>query len=135
MDEIDGKIISVLKENAKLTYNEIGKRIGLSEAAIRKRVKNLSSSGIIKKFTIEVNQKTNAIVLISVDNLFSTSVVSEKLRKIKGIESICEITGQFDIFVTISAMNMVEVNKSVDGIREIEGVSGTNTMMVLKSWK
>ena len=101
---------------------------------MRKRVKNMLKDGVIKKFTIEVNQKSNAIVLISVNNLYSTSAVSEKLQKINGIESVSEITGQFDVFVTISAPNMIEVNKCVDAIREIEGVSGTNTMMVLKSW-
>jgi DNA-binding Lrp family transcriptional regulator len=134
MDEIDQKIINALRQNSKLTYGSIGNKIGFSEAAVRKRVKNMLKDGVIKKFTIEVNQKSNAIVLISVNNLYSTSAVSEKLQKIDGIESVSEITGQFDVFVTISAPNMIEVNKCVDAIREIEGVSGTNTMMVLKSW-
>ncbi|MEM3436962.1 MAG: Lrp/AsnC family transcriptional regulator [Nitrososphaerales archaeon] len=136
MDKIDQQIIDVLKENSRLTYSAIGKKIGLSEVAIRKRIKNLISKGIIKKFTLEVNmgQRANAIVLISVNPSVSTSSISEKLCKIEGVKDVHEITGQYDIFVNISAESITEVNKCVDEIRSIEGVVSTNTMIILKSW-
>ncbi|MEM3382834.1 MAG: Lrp/AsnC family transcriptional regulator [Nitrososphaerales archaeon] len=136
MDKIDQQIIDVLKENSRLTYSAIGKKIGLSEVAIRKRIKNLISKGVIKKFTLEVNtgQRTNAIVLISVNPSVSTSSISEKLCKIEGVKDVHEITGQYDIFVNISAQSIADVNKCVDEIRRIEGVINTNTMIILKSW-
>ncbi|MCP8317558.1 MAG: Lrp/AsnC family transcriptional regulator [archaeon] len=136
MDKIDQQIIDALKENSRLTYSAIGKKIGLSEAAIRKRVKNLISKGVIKRFTVEVNmsQRANAVVLVSVSPSTSTSTISEKLCRIEGIKDVHEITGQYDIFVNISAPSIAEVNKCVDEIRSIEGVVNTNTMIILKSW-
>jgi len=136
LDKIDQQIIDALKENSRLTYSAIGKKIGLSEAAIRKRVKNLISKGVIKRFTVEVNmsQRANAVVLISVSPSISTSSISEKLCRIEGIKDVHEITGQYDIFVNISAPSIAEVNKCVDEIRSIEGVVNTNTMIILKSW-
>ncbi|MCP8308739.1 MAG: Lrp/AsnC family transcriptional regulator [archaeon] len=136
MDKIDQQIIDALKENSRLTYSAIGKKIGLSEVAIRKRIKNLISKGVIKRFTVEVNlsQRANAIVLISVSPSISTSAISEKLCRIEGIKDVHEITGQYDIFVNISAPSIAEVNKCVDEIRSIEGVVNTNTMIILKSW-
>lgn len=136
MDKIDKQIIEELKENSRFSYSEIGKKIGLSEAAIRKRVRNLISSGVIKKFTVEVNvsQRANAIVLISVSPSTSTSAISERLSGIAGIKDVHEITGQYDIFVDISAPSISEVNRCVDEIRGIEGVVNTNTMIILKSW-
>jgi len=136
LDKIDQQIIESLKENSRLAYSAIGKKIGLSEAAVRKRVKNLISKGVIKSFTIEVNisQRANAIVLISVSPSTSTSAISEKLCRVEGIKDIHEITGQYDIFVNISAPSIAEVNKCVDEIRSIEGVVNTNTMIILKSW-
>ncbi|MEM3068382.1 MAG: Lrp/AsnC family transcriptional regulator [Nitrososphaerales archaeon] len=136
MDKIDQQIIGILKENSRLTYSAIGKKIGLSEVAIRKRIKNLMSRGVIKRFTIEVNisQRANAIVLISVSPSTSTSSISEKLSKIEGVKDVHEITGQYDIFVNISAPSIAEVNKCVDDIRSIEGVVNTNTMIILRSW-
>lgn len=136
MDKIDQQIIDVLKENSRLTYSAIGKKIGLSEVAIRKRIKNLISNGVIKKFTVEINmsQRANAIVLISVNPSVSTSFISEKLCKIEGVKDVHEITGQYDIFVNVSAPSIAEVNRCVDEIRSVEGVVNTNTMIILKSW-
>jgi len=136
LDKIDQQILDALKENSRLAYSSIGKKIGLSEAAVRKRVKNLISKGVIKSFTLEVNvsQRANAIVLISVSPSTSTSAISENLCRIEGIKDIHEITGQYDIFVNISAPSIAEVNKCVDEVRSIEGVVNTNTMIILKSW-
>jgi DNA-binding Lrp family transcriptional regulator len=136
LDEIDQQIIGILKENSRLTYSAIGKKIGLSEVAIRKRIKNLMSKGVIKRFTVEVNtsQRANAIVLISVSPSTSTPSISEKLSKIEGVKDVHEITGQYDVFVNISAPSIAEVNKCVDDIRSVEGVVNTNTMIILRSW-
>lgn len=136
MDKIDQQIIEALKENSRLAYSSIGRKIGLSEAAVRKRVKNLMSNGVIRRLTVEVNvsQRANAIVLISVSPSASTSAISEKLSRVEGIKDVHEITGQYDIFVNISAQSIAEVNKCVDEIRSIEGVINTNTMIILKSW-
>ncbi|NWG10056.1 MAG: Lrp/AsnC family transcriptional regulator [Nitrososphaerales archaeon] len=136
MDKIDQQIVEALRENSRLTYGAIGKKIGLSEVAVRKRIKNLIATGVIKRFTVEINlsQRANAIVLISVSPSTSTSSISEKLCSIDGIRGVHEVTGQYDIFVNISAQNIAEVNKCVDEIRSLEGVVNTNTMIVLKSW-
>ena len=136
MDKIDQQIIKVLKDNSRLPYGAIGKKVDLSEAAVRKRIKNLIATGIIKKFTIEVNvsESANAIVLISLSPSTSSSEISKKLCEIDGIVDIHEVTGQYDIFVNITAHNIVEVNKCIDEIRGIDGITNTNTMIILKSW-
>lgn len=136
MDEIDRKIINLLKENARMSYTSIAKKVGLSEGAVRKRVNELITKGVIKKFTIILSQKeeVEAIILASVDALTSTASVSEKISKIEGVRSLYEITGQYDIAVLISASDMETINKYVDQIRQIEGVTSTNTMIVLRRW-
>ena len=52
-DKIDEKIIEALKKDARESFVEIGKKLKLSESAVRRRVKNLVDGGTIKKFTIE----------------------------------------------------------------------------------
>ena len=53
-DKVDEKIIEYLKENARESFVDIGKKLKLSESAVRRRVKNLQGSGTIKKFTLEL---------------------------------------------------------------------------------
>jgi DNA-binding Lrp family transcriptional regulator len=136
MDEIDKEIIQILKHDARATYSEIGKKVGLSEGAVRKRIKELVKAGVIKRFTIRLglSEGAEAIALVSVKPSIPTSEISAMLMKIPNVESIYEITGEYDIAIMISAMNIAEVNKTVEEIRRMDGVVNTNTMIVLRSW-
>ncbi len=136
MDEIDDKIITILKEDGRVSYTEIGKKTGLSEGAVRRRVKTLLESGAIKKFTIqvEVEKGAKAIALLSIKPSIPTSEISGTLIKIKGVESTYEVTGEYDVAAILSASNIMEVNRCIEDIRRIEGVTNTNTMIVLREW-
>lgn len=134
MDEIDERLIKLLKENGRASYIELAKQVGLSEAAVRRRVKILHEKGIIRKFTIEVSMEkgANALTLISVSPSTPTTSVSERLKNIKGVQTVYEITGQYDIATLLAAPNIPEINKCVDEIRKVDGVANTNTIIILK---
>ena len=135
LDPIDEKIIAILKINSRQPFVEIAKEIGLSESAIRRRVKNLMDTKIIKRFTLELDNKnrTSAITLISVTSTSDTSTVSTALMSLNGVEVIYEITGQYDIAAIISSSSVAEINRCIDDVRRIEGVSDTNTVIVLRT--
>jgi Lrp/AsnC family transcriptional regulator for asnA, asnC and gidA len=137
IDATDERIIRILHENSRKAFVDIANEIGLSESAVRRRVKNLVESGVIKRFTIELgaSDKTSAITLISVSSTADTSAVSSKLMKLPGVEVVYEITGQYDIATIIAAPAIVEINKCIDDIRKIDGVSDTNTVIILKTMK
>jgi len=136
MDDTDKAIIEILKKDGRATYSDIGKRIGLSEGAVRKRIKALSNSGAIKRFTVKVGltEGAEAIGLLSVDPSLPTSDVSKALKKLSNVETVYEITGQYDIAVIISGFNITEVNDCLEKIRRLKGVANTNTMIILRSW-
>ena len=79
MDPTDAKIIKILQADSRKAFVEIGNEIGLSESAVRRRVKNLIRREIIKKFTVEINSgdKTSAFTQISVNSSSDTSTVSK----------------------------------------------------------
>ncbi len=133
-DKVDEKIIEYLKENSRESFVDIGKKLKLSESAVRRRVKNLLGGGTIKKFTLKLGEEnaTSAIVLVSVDSATDTSKVSTKLTKLEGVKTVYEITGQYDITVIISAATIAEINNSIDALRKILGVVDTNTVIILK---
>jgi Lrp/AsnC family transcriptional regulator, regulator for asnA, asnC and gidA len=135
LDSIDEKIIRLLQIDSRKPFVEIAKQIGLSESAVRRRVKNLLENNTIKRFTLELNSTntTSAITLISVSSTADTSVVSSALMNLKGVAVIYEITGQYDIAAVISASSVIEINKCIDDVRKIDGVSDTNTVIVLKT--
>ena len=133
-DKVDERIIGYLKEDSRESFVDIGKKLKLSESAVRRRVKNLVDSKTINKFTIELGEEnvTSAIVLVSVDSATDTSKVSLKLAKLNGVKTVYEITGQYDITTIMSASSIAEINNSIDELRKIAGVVDTNTVIILK---
>jgi len=134
MDDIDLKLLELLKENSRASYVELGKMLNLSEAAVRRRVKKLVEDGTIKKFTLEIKERERAmaLTLLSTAPNIPTYDVAGKIIKIKGVEKVYEITGQYDIAVLISGPNIAEVNKIIDEIRKVDGVINTNTVIILR---
>jgi Lrp/AsnC family transcriptional regulator for asnA, asnC and gidA len=137
VDETDERIIRILQTDSRKAFVDIANEIGLSESAVRRRVKNLVDKSIIRRFTIELeaSDKTSAITLISVASAADTSSVSNQLMNLNGVKVVYEITGQYDIAAIIAGAVITDINKCIDDIRKIEGVSDTDTVIVLKTMR
>jgi DNA-binding Lrp family transcriptional regulator len=136
MDTKDKQILQLLKKNGRESYGSLGKKVGLSEGAIRKRIKILSNSGVIRKFTVKIGEVegAEAITLLSTSPSSPTQEVSKIIKEIENVETIYEVTGEYDIVAVINGMNVVEVNECIEKIRRVKGIRKTNTMIVLRSW-
>jgi len=136
MDNIDKEIIKILKDDGRAGYITIGQKVGLSEGAVRKRIKTLVDAGVIRKFTVKIGvaEGAEAIALLSVSPALPTQEVSKRIQGITNVETIYEVTGEYDIVAVIGGMNVAEVNECIEKIRRVEGITKTNTMIVLRSW-
>jgi DNA-binding Lrp family transcriptional regulator len=135
MDEKDKQIINILKDDARAGYGEIGAQIRLSEGAVRKRIKALTNQGVIRQFTVKIGiaEGAQAITLLATNPAYPTQEVSKKIQEIPNIETIYEVTGEYDIIAVISGLSVMEVNECIEKIRRVDGVMKTNTMIVLRS--
>ena len=136
MDEKDRQIIKILKDDGRAGYGDIGSQVGLSEGAVRKRIKTLTDESVIRKFTVKVAvvEGAQAITLLATNPAYPTQEVSKKIQETPNVETIYEVTGEYDIVAVISGMNVTEVNECIEKIRRVEGIMKTNTMIVLRSW-
>ncbi len=102
---------------------------------MRRRVTNLTKTGAIRKFTVEVSepQQAGAITYVSVSPTVPTIEVSKRIKGVQGVETIYETTGPFEIAVVLKGSNIAELNKSVEEIRRLTGVLSTNTTIILRS--
>ncbi len=136
MDEKDKQIMKILKDDARAGYGDIGSKIGLSEGAVRKRIKTLTDEGVIRKFTVKVSlaEGAHAITLLATNPAYPTLEVSKKIRELPNVETIYEVTGEYDIVAVITGMTVTEVNECIETIRRVDGIMKTNTMVVLRNW-
>lgn len=128
MDEVDFKILGILKRNSRTKYVKMASNIGLTEGAVRRRVKKLLEQGIIRKFTIETKVEVEGIVLVKTDP-DKTGKVALKMKELS--ERVFEVSGDYDIAALIQAYTIEELNKKVDGIRVRPDVLETNTLIKL----
>lgn len=129
--DIDREIISALKRNSRQSFSSIGKRLGLSEGAIRKRVLNLTGRGTIRRFTIDTVDTINAVIGIKTNSAVPTKEIVNKIKK-QDILNIYETTGRFDIVCIIAAESMEKTNDILEAIRATEGIISTETFSVLR---
>ncbi|ARM76016.1 HTH-type transcriptional regulator LysM [Acidianus manzaensis] len=136
IDSNDLKILETLKRNARTPYTLIAKDLKISEAAVRKRIEKLIRLGVIKRFTIdyELENEIKAIVMIKSTPQISTPEISKKIVKIQGIETVFETTGDYDIIAVVRGINISEINKTIDEIRSVQGVVGTTSTIILRTW-
>ena len=140
MDLLDNKIIKCLVDNSRMSSKDIANEVGLSVSAVIERIKKLESSGVIKKYTAIVdNEKIGnellAIVTVRLDHpKYGDDFIKEALNNPAIIE--CHyVAGDYDYLLKVNTKNSSSLEKIIQTIKSIYGVSRTNTTIVLSSLK
>jgi len=143
MDDKDKKIIDVLKENSKLSTQQISKKISIPITTVHNRMKKLEEEGIIKKYTVVLDYKKigkliSAFVLINVDYKLLKQIkktqdeLTKKLKLHSSVEEASRITGGTDLIIKIRVKDVDELDDFVTKyLRNIDGIDKTQTMVIL----
>ena len=137
MDEIDRKILEILREDARIANEALGKKVDLSEPAARRRVANLVTRGVIRRFTVDVEEggAVQALVFVTLLPSAASDKIMRELMRAPGVTALFEISGDTDLVVRLAAPDMEELNRRIDSIRHHPEITATRTNMVLKKWK
>ncbi len=139
LDNIDRAILETLQDDARTALRKIAEKTGVSEATIFARVKKLQEKGIIKRFTALVSpellgKSLTAFVLINT-NPKSLQTVLASLQGMEDVYEAYDITGSFYAIAKIRASSREELAKLIDQIGSIDGVTSTETAIVLRCIK
>ena len=137
MDEIDRKILEILREDARIANEALGKKVDLSEPAARRRVANLVSRGVIRRFTVDVEEggAVQALVFVTLLPSAASEKIMRELTRAPGVTALFEISGDTDMVVRLAAPDMDELNRRIDTLRHHPEITATKTNMILKKWK
>jgi Lrp/AsnC family leucine-responsive transcriptional regulator len=140
MDKIDFTILKILQKNARETASSISKKIHLSVSAVIERIRKLEENGIIKEYTIIVDEKKtgNSLVALMEVSLQNPRYYDEFVAKILNMDSVVSCyykTGEFDLLLKISCASSDELEKIHRKIMSLDGVKDTRTHVVLRKVK
>ena len=135
LDDVSKLIIEQLQDDGRKSYSEIGKAVGLSEAAVRQRVQKLTEKGVMQIVAVtdpvQLGFYTQAMVGIKCSG--DTSEIASALGKMPEVDYVVITAGSFDILVEIVCENDDSLIKIINSkIRRLAGVTSTETFVYLK---
>ncbi len=135
LDAVSKAIIEQLQSDGRRSYAEIGKAVGLSEAAVRQRVQKLTESGVMQVVAVtdpmQLGFYRQAMVGIKVSG--DATAVIDKLSTLGAVDYLVLTAGTYDILAEILCENDEElINLLNKEIRSIPGVHSTETFLYLK---
>ena len=126
MAKKDLDIVEILKQNARIPFTDIAKKMRTSEATIRKRVRNLEDKGVIKGYSLVVDPAKlgfNIISIVGFDVEPSKFLeIAKRLTEFKEIKYVATSTGDHMIMTEIWTKNTAELTVFLQKIGKIEGV-------------
>jgi len=140
VDDTDRRLLDLLRVDARRTYSEMAGEVGLSVAAVKRRVDRLREIGVITGFTVQVDHaKLGEGVAAFVELRFlGNTRVSEIVRSvwtIPEVQAVFTLAGDQDALVQVRVRDLAHLQQVIDTLRRSGTVTGTRTLMVLGSWE
>jgi DNA-binding Lrp family transcriptional regulator len=132
MDDLDRRILSILRRDARTPYTEIADRVGTSEGTVRNRVDRMTDEGVIERFTVTTRTgNVKAMIEISVEMNVDTAAVSERMIEWDEVDFVWQVSGEEDVVLVVDAVDTRAVNELISQAREMDEVKSTKTRLIL----
>jgi Lrp/AsnC family transcriptional regulator, regulator for asnA, asnC and gidA len=140
LDKVDSAILRLLQKNSRMSYQEMSKQTGISDATIQFRLKRMKARGIIDKFTVVANPAllgyaVMAVMLVQTDT-DKHDDAKLALAKIPEITEVYSILGEYDLLIKVWAGSLTELNTVMnEKIRAVDGIEDLLEMVVVERVK
>ena len=137
LDELDYKILNLISNDARISFLEVSRICGVSGAAVHQRVQKMIANGIItgSEFWLDLKKigyQTCAFLSLHFSETANLDVIVERLKEIREIVECHSITGEYDIFVKIYALNNSHLYDIIQNRIKPLGILRTETLMSFK---
>lgn len=138
MDNIDREIINFLRNDARISYKELGEKVFLSANAVAERMRRLEQAGAILAYQARINLQALGLALVALLDIKlapgTTAVEFEStLRGIPGIIEATLMTGSFDYMLRVACADQEALVRIVETLRAKGGVQESYTRLILRS--
>jgi DNA-binding Lrp family transcriptional regulator len=137
MDEVDRKLIALLRADARAPVAGLAKTLKVSRGTVQNRVDRMIARGDIVGFTVKARaeseaERVRAIMAIAVEGERSGAVL-RALRGFPQVERVHMTNGRWDMIAELNTDSLAGFSNALDGIRLIDGISATETSLLLKT--
>ena len=135
LEKVDKEILEILSEDCRISYRELGNKLGRSPLTIKKHIDVLRNSGVIKSFGVQIDYEKLGYDFIALIELTISKgemiKVEEQIGNEPNVFAVYDITGTYDAVILARFKTRQELNELVKKINSYEYVVRTNTHLVL----
>ena len=135
----DFTLIKALMENARIPISELARRFGVSDTAIRKRLKKLERDGVIVRYTVEVDPKKlgfNVVAIIGIDTMPEDLLPTiSKLKEMDEVIKLYTATGDHMILIECWLRDSKELERFLKKLENMKGVKYVRPAIILERIK
>ena len=129
----DGKLIALLRANAREPTASLARKLGLARSTVQERIARLEREGTIKGYTVKLSEERTslkALVMISTDPKQADRVAAE-LKKMTEVRSLSAVSGASDLIAQVEAESPARLDAALDRIGRAHGVARTISSIIL----
>jgi DNA-binding Lrp family transcriptional regulator len=135
MDEIDRKLVALLRTDARAPVATLARALKVSRGTVQNRIDRMVAKGLILGFTLKVRpdaeaDRVRAIMAIAVEGERSTAVL-KALRGFPQVDAVHMTNGRWDMLAELNTEGLNDFSRLLDQVRLIEGISATETSLLL----
>jgi DNA-binding Lrp family transcriptional regulator len=139
VDDIDRRLLAELQRDAAQPYAALAAAVGLSTGAVHERVRKLREQGVIRRTTVDVDpvavgRGVLAFVMVEANAWMGDRPTHEALAALPEVEEAHVVAGPASLLVKIRAGSPEQLQASLRRLFQIEGVTGTRTIVVLETF-
>ena len=139
MDETDQKLLSLLRQDARLTVAALAAKLKVSRGTVTNRIRRLEDEGVIVGYTVrlrpDVQHNTiKAWMSIAVEGNQTRAVIASLLGA-PGVATLHDTNGRWDLLAELRAETLQELAKVLERLRLLKGISNTETSIHLETFR
>ena len=138
MDAVDRKLLDALRGNARATYAELARAVGLSAPAAHERVAKLEASGVITGYHAAVAPESlgysmSALVGVFLSDTANPDEVAAQLESLSSVEDCWFVAGEESFVVKVRVLDIAGLELAIRAITQMRGVARTRSTVVLST--
>lgn len=137
LDDVDRALLALLRENARASTAELGRKLGLSRTTVQSRLQRLERRRVVAGYTVVVDEEAES-ALVRAHVLITAApkqggAIEAALRRVPQLRLLHSVSGPFDFIAVLAAASIGELDALIDRIGALDGVERTTSAIVLST--
>jgi DNA-binding Lrp family transcriptional regulator len=139
VDDTDRDLISLLRKDARTSIATLADKLGVSRGTVTNRLRKLEDDGVIVGYTVQLRPDAQPDLIrawmgVRVEGNQTRAVVAALLGE-PGVAALHDTNGRWDLLAELRAASNAELSEVLERVRLIKGIAGTETSILLASFR